>query len=169
MNAPAPKLQDQQESLAPLHPPCVDPSIGELLQARNKIGEEYARLDAKLQELTAARSMKLAVSASLAAEEIAKIAGQIQIRRRGPAPRDCGAAELGVAGMKIIPHVPGTLISEPGIYAMALEEYHSQCCVGPSVSSSGLRKIFDPNSSPAIFGTSPRSIRTGRRREKTRR
>jgi hypothetical protein len=53
--------------------------------------------------------------------------------------------------MNIIQHIPGTLIDKPGIYAMSLEEYHGQCCVGPSVSSSGLRKIFDPDSSPAHF------------------
>lgn len=53
--------------------------------------------------------------------------------------------------MKIIQHVAGAKIDKPGIYAMSLDEYHSQCCVGPSVSSSGLRKIFDPNSSPAHF------------------
>lgn len=53
--------------------------------------------------------------------------------------------------MNLQQHVPGTLIDKPGIYAMSLEEYHGQCCVGPSVSSSGLRKIFDPNSSPAHF------------------
>lgn len=45
----------------------------------------------------------------------------------------------------------GEKISNPGIYDMPLDEYHGQCCVGPSVSSSGLRKIFDPNSSPAHF------------------
>lgn len=45
----------------------------------------------------------------------------------------------------------GQLISKPGIYEMPLEAYHGQCCIGPSVSSSGLRKIFDPNSSPAHF------------------
>lgn len=53
--------------------------------------------------------------------------------------------------MNVEKHIPGTLIDKPGIYSMGLEEYHSQCCVGPSVSSSGLRKIFDPNSSPAHF------------------
>lgn len=53
--------------------------------------------------------------------------------------------------MNIIQHTPGTLVDKPGIYAIGLTEYHGQCCVGPSVSSSGLRKIFDPNSSPAHF------------------
>lgn len=53
--------------------------------------------------------------------------------------------------MNVQKHIPGTLIDKPGIYAMDLGEYHTQCCVGPSVSSSGLRKIFDPNSSPAHF------------------
>jgi hypothetical protein len=53
--------------------------------------------------------------------------------------------------VKIIQHVPGTKVDKPGIYAMGIEEYHSQCCIGPSVSSSGLRRIFDPGSSPAHF------------------
>jgi hypothetical protein len=45
----------------------------------------------------------------------------------------------------------GELVSEKGIYVMPLKQYHGQCCVGPSVSSSGLRKIFNPDSSPAHF------------------
>lgn len=34
-------------------------------------------------------------------------------------------------------------IARPGVYDMALELYHSDCCDGPSVSSSGLRKVED--------------------------
>ncbi len=34
-------------------------------------------------------------------------------------------------------------ISAPGVYDMPLELYHSDCCVGPSISSSGLRKVED--------------------------
>jgi hypothetical protein len=45
----------------------------------------------------------------------------------------------------------GELVSEKGIYVMPLKRYHEQCCIGPSVSSSGLRKIFNPDSSPAHF------------------
>lgn len=57
------------------------------------------------------------------------------------------------------------LISEPGIYDLPIRQYHSQCCDGPSVSSTGLRKIeletplhfFDtwdgnPNRDPADKG-----------------
>ena len=41
-------------------------------------------------------------------------------------------------------------ITKPGIYkGIPIEEYHLQCCDGPSVSSSGLRTIF--NESPAHF------------------
>lgn len=32
-------------------------------------------------------------------------------------------------------------ISAPGVYDMPIEVYHSDCCIGPSISSSGLRKI----------------------------
>ncbi len=32
-------------------------------------------------------------------------------------------------------------ISTPGIYDIPMDTYHGDCCVGPSVSSSGLRKI----------------------------
>lgn len=40
-------------------------------------------------------------------------------------------------------------ISEPGCYAIPIEAYHSDICVGPSVSSSGLRTIWAE--SPAHF------------------
>lgn len=47
--------------------------------------------------------------------------------------------------------LPGTPISEPGIYSgVPIEVYHSQAiCDGPSISSSGLRKLFFK--SPAHF------------------
>lgn len=32
-------------------------------------------------------------------------------------------------------------VSEPGVYAIDIELYHGDCCTGPSISSSGLRKI----------------------------
>lgn len=45
--------------------------------------------------------------------------------------------------LNLIEYKPGTKISEPGAYiGMPLAVYHSQCCVGPSVSSSGLRQLF---------------------------
>ena len=43
----------------------------------------------------------------------------------------------------------GQVIDQDGSYRMSMEWYHSQCCDGPSVSSSGLRKIY--HSSPADF------------------
>lgn len=42
-----------------------------------------------------------------------------------------------------------TLIDRDGIYRIRLDHYHSQCTVGPSISSSGLRTIF--KRSPAHF------------------
>lgn len=45
---------------------------------------------------------------------------------------------------------PEDLISEPGCYAgLDIGRYHGQCTVGPSISSSGLRRIF--TESPAHF------------------
>ena len=52
--------------------------------------------------------------------------------------------------MKVIPYVRNTKIGKPGVYVgvpMAL--YHGELCVGPSVSSSGLRTISDE--SPAHY------------------
>lgn len=40
-------------------------------------------------------------------------------------------------------------ISEPGVYALDIDSYHGQPCVGPSISSSGLRTIW--SESPAHF------------------
>ena len=53
--------------------------------------------------------------------------------------------------MKPIPWKRGMKITEPGIYSgVPMSVYHSQdLCDGPSISSSGLRKIF--NESPAHF------------------
>lgn len=53
--------------------------------------------------------------------------------------------------MKITPWKRGMVITEPGIYSgVPMSVYHSQSlCDGPSISSSGLRKIF--NESPAHF------------------
>lgn len=35
----------------------------------------------------------------------------------------------------------GEIISEPGVYDIPMDWYHDDCCIGPSVSSSGLRDI----------------------------
>jgi hypothetical protein len=43
----------------------------------------------------------------------------------------------------------GRMIETPGLYRMPLEKYHTQCCIGPSVSSSGLRTI--ENDCPAEY------------------
>lgn len=40
-------------------------------------------------------------------------------------------------------------ISEPGVYALSMAEYHGDCCEGPSISSSGLRTIW--SQSPAHY------------------
>jgi hypothetical protein len=37
---------------------------------------------------------------------------------------------------------PGGKISAPGVYALSMDRYHSDCCEGPSISSSGLRTIW---------------------------
>jgi hypothetical protein len=55
--------------------------------------------------------------------------------------------------MEIIDWPRGKLITEPGIYrGLPIEIYHGQPCDGPSISSSGLRKIF--NESPAHYWVS---------------
>ena len=43
----------------------------------------------------------------------------------------------------------GEKIREPGLYDLGIDAYHSQCADGPSVSGSGLRKLFAK--SPAHF------------------
>lgn len=43
----------------------------------------------------------------------------------------------------------GEVITAPGQYDMSMSWYHQQCCAGPSISSSGLRKIY--HESPAEF------------------
>jgi hypothetical protein len=40
-------------------------------------------------------------------------------------------------------------ISQPGIYDISMEQYHSDCCVGPSISSGGLNLIN--SECPAIY------------------
>jgi hypothetical protein len=52
--------------------------------------------------------------------------------------------------LKIIPHKRSTKISQPGIYSgVSIAEYHGDLCDAPSISSSGLRTIF--NESPAHY------------------
>lgn len=53
--------------------------------------------------------------------------------------------------MQPIKYIPGNVISSPGIYdGVHIDTYHGQAiCDGPSISSSGLRKIF--SESPAHF------------------
>lgn len=53
--------------------------------------------------------------------------------------------------MKPIEVADGEIITQPGIYRMSMSWYHSQCCDGPSISSSGLRKIW--TESPYHFWT----------------
>lgn len=43
--------------------------------------------------------------------------------------------------MSILPIADGQLIDASGAYRMSLDWYHGACCIGPSVSSSGLRTI----------------------------
>jgi hypothetical protein len=45
-------------------------------------------------------------------------------------------------------------ITDPGVYALSMAEYHSDCCDGPSISSSGLRTIWS-QSSAHYFVDSP--------------
>jgi hypothetical protein len=61
-----------------------------------------------------------------------------QMNKITPLPKTAaGSAKI------LVPRIwtPGTKISEPGVYDMPIEAYHTDCCVGPSVSSSGLRTI----------------------------
>ena len=37
--------------------------------------------------------------------------------------------------------LPNEKVREPGVYAIDIERYHGDCCMGPSISSSGLRTI----------------------------
>lgn len=51
--------------------------------------------------------------------------------------------------MNVLPLPPSGKIAEPGVYDLPISVYHSQCCDGPSISSSGLRTIF--SRSPAHY------------------
>ena len=46
----------------------------------------------------------------------------------------------------------GEVIDRPGVYkGVPIEVYHSDCCDGPSISSSGLREIAPPNGCPLKY------------------
>ena len=46
----------------------------------------------------------------------------------------------------------GGKITDPGIYAkVPMSVYHSDCCVGPSISSGGLRELTPPNGCPMRY------------------
>lgn len=46
----------------------------------------------------------------------------------------------------------GGKITDPGVYrGVPMDVYHSDCCSGPSVSSSGLRQLAPPNGCPIKF------------------
>lgn len=55
--------------------------------------------------------------------------------------------------MKIRDLKYGEKVSEPGLYRMPLLAYHDQCCIGPSISSTGLRTI-DLETPAHYFATS---------------
>jgi hypothetical protein len=48
-----------------------------------------------------------------------------------------------------LPLPPSGKVSEPGVYALSMAEYHGDLCEGPSISSSGLRTIW--SQSPAHY------------------
>jgi hypothetical protein len=56
---------------------CIDPAISEIVQARNVLVEQMARLELRLQDLTASRSHKQAASVALAAEDAARTLWQM--------------------------------------------------------------------------------------------
>ena len=56
---------------------ATDYAVNEMIDARNKLTEQMARLDVKMRDLTESRSQKQAASLALAAEDVAKTADQI--------------------------------------------------------------------------------------------
>ena len=44
---------------------------------------------------------------------------------------------------------PADRIAAPGVYALTMARYHSDCCAGPSISNSGLKTLWDD--SPAHY------------------
>ncbi|MEO3387358.1 PD-(D/E)XK nuclease-like domain-containing protein [Mesorhizobium sp. CAU 1741] len=64
-----------------------------------------------------------------------------------------GQEALGVlAGLSSDIRWAGEVIDRPGIYAgLPIGVYHSDCCAGPSISSSGLREIAPPDGCPLKY------------------
>ena len=61
-----------------------------------------------------------------------------------------GAAQAVVSKLSASTKIEnGQIIDKPGVYSMSLEWYHSSSCIGPSISSSGLRAI--ENESPLHY------------------
>lgn len=56
---------------------------------------------------------------------------------------------VGEAAAGVVGKLKRPLIDRPGVYRLTLEQYHGQPCSGPSISSSGLRRIL--RESPAHF------------------
>lgn len=50
-----------------------------------------------------------------------------------------------------IAFAPGEKIATDGVYDIPIEAYHSDCCVGPSISSSGLRIFANRDLTPAHY------------------
>lgn len=57
---------------------CIDPAISEVVQARNVLVEQMARLEAKLKDFTESRAQRQTASLALAAEDVSRTAFQIQ-------------------------------------------------------------------------------------------
>lgn len=55
------------------------------------------------------------------------------------------------------PHklAPDELIDRDGVYDLSMERYHGQPCARPSISTSGLKKMWPPGSPAHFFDTSP--------------
>lgn len=69
-----------------------------------------------------------------------------------------GISSIGQQTAKIVSRLEqettwsGEVITEAGIYKdLPLETYHSDCCDGPSISSSGLRELAPPNGCPIKY------------------
>lgn len=59
---------------------------------------------------------------------------------------------LDVTPLQVFDYREGQKITRPGVYRdVPMAVYHSQCCDGPSISSSGVRMIEDPDSSLLHF------------------
>lgn len=60
-----------------------------------------------------------------------------------------GKIVRGIKGDRIF---NGEVIAEPGVYKnLPMSVYHSDCCDGPSISSSGLRELAPPDGCPVKF------------------